>query len=147
MNKDDKNLPCEDCGHENPTAHDYCSACGNYLRDDALRIKDLAPAQQLIVRQLERRLQPARIAARENRRLLAVGVAYLSLTGGYLVLKMLPAFEGIEFIYLTLRIGELILPLSLVFLMSNRKYQAAVLAYSALLLLVFLWQNFSFGID
>lgn len=147
MNKDDKNLPCETCGHENPAAHDYCSACGNYLRDDALRIKDLAPAQQLIVRQLERRLQPARVVARENRNLLALGVTYLSLTGSYLLLKMLPAFEGIEFIYLTLRIGELALPLLFVFLMSNRKYQAALLAYTALLLLVFLWQNLRFGID
>jgi hypothetical protein len=139
---EDKILPCEDCGHENPAAHDYCSACGNYLRDDALRIKDLGPAQQLMLKHLERRLQPARIAARENRNLLGIGLVYLSVTGGYLFLKMLPAFEGIEFIYLTLRFSEIGLPLLLVFLMRNRKYQAGVLAYTAILLFLFLWQNF-----
>ena len=141
-NLPEKMLPCEDCGTPNPMSHQYCHACGNYLQDDALKTNLLPKEYKFAVQNLEQRLKPAHIRQSENRRLLVIGLAYLSITGSYLLIKMLPTWGGIEYIYLTLRFAEIALPMFLAALISNKMYRRITFTYALMLLALLLWQTF-----
>lgn len=139
--KEAKKLPCEDCGEENPESHNYCFACGNYLRDDALRLQVLPKSQKALVEAIEQRLRPVRVERRKNVQLFVFGLAYLSVIGAYTAIKMLPALGNIQYIYLTLRLMELGLAVLLAFGMSNRKFRFMTLIYAFGLLVLLLLQN------
>jgi len=71
-------LPCEDCGTPNPTHHQYCHHCGNYLQDDAVKLPTLPAEIQAAVQSLQHRLQPAELRRQHQRQIIAVAWSYLA---------------------------------------------------------------------
>ncbi len=128
-----KNLICEDCGTENPSAHKFCSECGNYLLDD--QSNDLPEEVAVAVQKLETRLKtnyqspfwPDKIA----KPIFKVSIYYLAIALLYLFLENIGSvFFGINLgiIYTLLRIVELSLPLYLASHLKNNPKKILIAA-------------------